>query len=230
VSPIQVTSVRFGAPRKLALLLGLVATLALLWSKGVWQPGDEGDAGLTHRSNPSGVQASAATVAGDAPTVANQIVARLMRDQQEASEVVAAAVSRATDAMAPLTGPVRERPAYVSRMEWSMLNGVAQQHLAPERELTRLVNFLRFTKKLEIYESLPAVQAAAKRMGLAEQLLAELPERVRQGEMDLNEADRLLSLMLPDAVPDVQARAQRAVDEKGKLAIAVKAAQASVRL
>lgn len=220
---VQVTSVRSGAPLKLALALGLVATLTLLWSAGDWQAEEEGELGPMHQPVPSAVQA-------DAPTVADQIVARLMRDQQEASEVVAGALSRASDALAPLTGPVTERPAYVSLMEWAMLQGVAQQNLNPEKELTRLVNFLRFTKKLEIYESLPAVQAAAKRMALAEQLLSELPERVRQGEMDLTEASRLLSLMLPDAVPDAQARTQRAADEQGKLAMALKDAQADVRL
>lgn len=230
MSRIQVTSVRSGAPRKLAFSLGLVAALAWVWSEATWQPVAQGDSASVPHPPSQGASLGWPTVGGEEPTVADKVVARLARDQQDASDVVARTVSLAADALAPVNGPVKERPAYVSLMEWTMLQGVAQQHLSPDKELTRLVNFLRFTKKLELYESLPLAQAAAQRMGLAEQLLAELPERVRQGEMDLAEASRLLSLMLPDAVPDAQARAQRAADEQGKLAMALKDANVDVRL
>ncbi len=175
---------------------------------------------------PTGAQAPGAEAAASEPdTVAAQIVAKVVAEQNEAAQEVAQQVARQTDALPPIVGPVKSRPSYVSLMEWSMLQGVAQQSVRPEQELNRLVNFLRFNKKVELYEGLPA--QSSQRMAMADQLVRELPERVRQGEMDLKESQRQLEAMLSDAVPDGQARAKRQKAEQALLRAAAKAAAES---
>lgn len=159
------------------------------------------------------------TVASQQPTaealsVAEKVVAAAVEGQKEAAQVVA----RQPEELTPIVGKVKERPPYVSVMEWDMLKGVAEQHEKPDQELTHLVNYLRFTKKLELYQGLSPSQAPARRMALAEQLIQELPTRLRQGDMDLKEAQRLLAEMLEDAVLDAQARQVRSTTEQAKLA------------
>ncbi len=153
-------------------------------------------------------------------SVAEKVVAAAIEGQKEAAQVV----ERQPDELTPIVGKVKERPPYVSVMEWGMLKGVAEQHEKPDQELNHLVNYLRFTKKLELYQGLSSSLAPARRMALAEQLIQELPARLRQGDMDLREAQRLLAEMLQDAAPDAQARQQRSVTEQAKLTKAMASA------
>ena len=100
-----------------------------------------------------------------------------------------------------------------------MLNGVAQQHATPDQELTRLVNFVRFTKQLELWQSLANSGDMAKRKTLADELLADLPSRLVHGEMDLKEAQRTQATLLNDAVSDPAQRHQRAAKEAKRLVV-----------
>lgn len=130
----------------------------------------------------------------------------VLEQQKEAAKIIEAQ----TD-MKPITGPITERPAFVSPMEWAMLQGVVQQHAQPDKELTRMVNFLRFMKQMEAYEALPRTpDNAAKRKSLANQLVEDLPNRVQAGDLDFKDAQGNLTQWLPDAEPDEQARQQRA--------------------
>jgi len=136
----------------------------------------------------------------------------LMAQQAAAAQVVARA-----PAMTPITGPVTARPEFVSEMEWQMLKGVAQQNPAPEAELTRLVNKLRFMKQLELWQSMEHSNDMAKRQMLAEQLLDDLPQRVANADLDKPEAQKLQASLLKDAVSDEQARKKRAEVESRRL-------------
>ncbi len=166
----------------------------------------------------SGATADAQVAASAASTqepsnVVEQVVAKAVAEQKEAAKVV----ERQPEELTPIVGSVKERPEYVTTMEWTLLKGVADANVHPDQELNRLVNFLRFNKKLELFESLPGAQAPARRMALGEQLIQELPTRVRNSEMDLKEAQRVLNVLLPGAVPDEQARAKRERDVMDKL-------------
>jgi hypothetical protein len=138
--------------------------------------------------------------------------AGLMAQQAAAAQVVARA-----PAMTPITGPVTARPEFVSEMEWQMLKGVAQQNPAPDAELTRLVNKLRFMKQLELWQSMEHSTDMAKRQVLAEQLLDDLPQRVVNADLDKPEAQKLQASLLKDAVSDEQARKKRAEVESRRL-------------
>lgn len=131
---------------------------------------------------------------------------RAIDQQKEAAKVI-----EAKPDMKPLVGPITERPDFVSPMEWAMLQGVVQQHAQPDKELTRMVNFLRFMKQMEAYEALPKVaENAAKRQVLAAQLVEDLPNRVRGGDLEIKDAQARLAEWLPEAIPDPQQRQQRA--------------------
>jgi len=107
----------------------------------------------------------------------------------------------------PLTGGIKDKPEYVSPMEWQMLKGVAERHPDPQAELLRLTNFLRYNKLLEKWQDLPKGSDPALRQALAEQLSSELPARVANGEVDAKDALQQGTTMLRDAYPtDAKAR------------------------
>lgn len=134
-----------------------------------------------------------------------------------AQQQVAAKEIERQPGMKPITGPVKERPAFVSEMEWTMLKAVAQQNPTPDVELTRLVNKLRFMKQLELWQSLEHSPDTAKRQVLAEQLLDELPQRVASSDLDKPEARKLQASLLKDAVSNEQVRKKRAEVEARRL-------------
>ncbi len=92
---------------------------------------------------------------------------------------------------AELTGPVNERPDFVSLLEWKVLQAVAQKNDHPQQELTRLVNDLRFEKLLDAWRSPPAGLDAATRLRLAAQLRQDLPAHLARGELSTAEASQL---------------------------------------
>lgn len=125
-------------------------------------------------------------------------------------------------------GPVRTRPDYVSPMEWMVLQGVANQHTHAERELSRMVHFLRFNKQLERWEGLNAGSDPALRRALASALVTDLPTRVRQGDLTASDARSLLMRLLTDAEPDATSREARMGDTMARIEAASRAAAQAV--
>jgi hypothetical protein len=117
----------------------------------------------------------------------------------------------------PITGVVTERPSFVSPVEWLMMQGVAKQHATPDKELTRMVNLLKFNKQLELWQDMPKSADAAERQALANQLLDELPERVIHGDVDMPAAQKLQASLLTDAVADPDKRRVRAEAEARRI-------------
>src|SRR5690606_32133590 len=109
----------------------------------------------------------------------------------EAGQRQAAAVLEKRPRVAIITGAVAQRPDFVSPLEWMMVKGAAQQHASPDHELTRLVNFLRFNKQLELWQSLEGSPDVARRAEAAEALLEDLPNRITAGEYRLAQAQQL---------------------------------------
>lgn len=128
--------------------------------------------------------------------------AKLIELQQEAAAAVAQ-----HPGFKPYAGPVTERPPYVSLMEWTTLQLVSRRHPHPEEELTRMVNFLLFAKQMELWQS--GTVEPAQRRALAEELLAAMPARVKQGEIELAAAKRMEQSLIAELASDAQARQKR---------------------
>ena len=116
-----------------------------------------------------------------------QVEADKMADSPQAAALIAAQAAAAKEIerqpeMKPVVGIVKERPSYVSQMEWAMLQGVAQQQTYPDKELTRMVNFLRFTKQLEAWDGLAKLDLAI--MNVCS--MAKRPERTAWGTTSVN--------------------------------------------
>lgn len=201
-----------------------LASLAALGVSGAliigWQGFEEGsDTAMAAGMNVSDPRARQEPSPGadgrpEAPAAAQPVQAQALIAAQQA---VTREVER-QPVLPPLTGPVAERPSYVSHMEWLMLKAAASQHERPGQELTRLVNFLRFNKQLELWQGLGPQGDAQRRRVLAEQLLADLPERLAQGEMPLRDLQQLQGPLIADLVLDTTSRVARAELEARRLA------------
>lgn len=195
---------------KWVMVAGAVAVAAVA---GLWwsRTHDSDSSGRVTAAQASAVVASSPNGFSDTPPQsAAQIEADtkvIMASQQQAAQEL-----EKDPALKPLVGPIKERPSFVSALEWQMLKGVAQQAGDPDKELTRLVNFLRFNKQLELWEGMASSPDKAKRHDLAEQLLGELPSRINNGEMDVKEAERIMSGLLNDAEPDALKRGRRSAE------------------
>lgn len=140
------------------------------------------------------------------------------------AELNAAAMAIDQSSGAVPEGPVRSRPEYVSPMEWLVLQGVANQHPNAERELSRMVHFLRFNKQLDRWEGLGAGGDPALRHALASALVTDLPTRVQQGDLSASDARSLLMRLLADAEPDAMRREARLGDTMARIEAASRAA------
>ena len=139
-------------------------------------------------------------------------------EQLAAEQIKANRAALAELGEAPYEGPVTERPAFVSYLEWQVLKNVAQQHPNSEQELTRLVNHLRFAKQWDLWQE-TAPQDKTRRYALAEQLLLEIPDRVKNQELDVVHAQQMQESLLTALIPDVTERRQRAAREAARIGV-----------
>lgn len=162
------------------------------------------------------------TVAVAEPQAPEQAVADSLADldPQQVEVEQLAANQAALDEIGedPYQGPVKERPAFVSPLEWQVLKTVASRHPDSEQELTRLVNHLRFAKQWDLWEATDT-RDSARRQALAKQLLEEIPSRVRNQELDPAYAQQMQQSLLADLVPDVQERRRRAAEEAARIGV-----------
>jgi len=193
-----------------AVMVALVVGVMMWWSSDREQQ--------SAAVSVSGAQVAASSAPALAPSPAS-VTASGPADLPAlvAQQAAAAKEIEREPAMKPITGPIKERPAFVSEIEWQMLKAVSSQHATPDLELTHLVNNLRFTKQLELWQSMGKSGEVAKRQTLAEQLLGDLPQRVASGDMSKSDAEKLQADLLKDAVNDPQARKVRAEVEARRL-------------
>jgi hypothetical protein len=72
-----------------------------------------------------------------------------------------------------VSGTVKQRPDYVSEVEWQVLQGVTKDQPEHEEKLTNLVNKMLFIKKKQAW--LAAGENTEQRRQLAKQLLEMIP-------------------------------------------------------
>lgn len=209
--------------RKLLMICGgiTVAALVLTMVMRSQMQADAAGSARTEHANRATAAMLVAKAAAPAPMVEappgsepKDLQAAVAQQSAAANEV------RRQPAIKPISGEIKARPAFVSEMEWDMLKAVAQQHATPEKELTRMVNFLRFTKQLELWESLPKSEDAARRQMIANELLEDLPNRVRHGELELADAQGKMRALVQDAELNDKDRARRMTAENTRLGTA----------
>lgn len=108
------------------------------------------------------------------------------------------------------------RPSDFSPQEWAALKEAMSQADQPEAELHRVVAYLRFQKRFERWQGLRDSPDAGLRRQIAAGLIDQVPERMRQGEVSMGEAQMLLAALWTDLEPDEARRRQR-IDEGVKL-------------
>lgn len=206
------------AGRKWVVALGAVAvvTMAAAWwtHSSPPEPGTQAPLGAA--------PAEGASAQAQAPAPSAFGLTDMVAGQTEAAKALAR-----QPAVKPIQGAVTDRPAFVSPMEWMVLKGAVSQHASPERELTRMVNFLRFTKQMELLETLPrTAEAQPRRQALANELLADLPQRLLNDEMPMKDLRETQVALLQDAEIDPTRRQTRAQAEASRLDQALASMQA----
>ncbi|MFZ5525248.1 MAG: hypothetical protein ACOZE7_01145 [Pseudomonadota bacterium] len=204
--------------RKWIMALGAVAVAAM--AAAWWTHSSPPEATWQEKPDTAAGQAASARAAAEPPQGLQ--LTEVMAGQSDAAKALAG-----QPAVKPIDGPVTERPAFVSPMEWMVLRGSVSQHPQPERELTRMVNFLRFTKQMELLETLTrTAEAQRRRQALANELLADLPQRLLNDEMPMKDLRETQTLLLQDAETDPERRQARAQVEARRLEQALATLQA----
>lgn len=170
--------------------LAVLALLGVVVAFGAWMavPGEGSDAALA------------------APVT---VLAQQQAQAEQALQSVPAAPAE--------IGPLDTRPAYVSELEWQVLKGVAAQKTDPPQELRRLVANLHFSKQLEQWRQLAGKPDMSQRRQLAQALLADIPARVSDAELDNPGARQLQKELLADLYSDPAERTLRAGEEAARL-------------
>lgn len=94
------------------------------------------------------------------------------------------------------------RPADFNAAEWSALKDAMAESANPQAELQRVVGYLRFQRGFEQWQAMQDQPDAASRQRLGRGLLAQLPDRVQQGEVTLGEAMMLGTAIWADLESD----------------------------
>ncbi len=116
-------------------------------------------------------------------------------------------------------GELNARPAFISPMEWQVLESVAARHEDPAQELTRLANRLRFAKLREQWDKIAAQNNTQMQKTLGNQLLNDLPHRIANQEMDKGHAQALQTEILAVIVDDSEERQRRAAQEARRIGV-----------
>lgn len=98
------------------------------------------------------------------------------------------------------------RPSDFKEEEWVALREAMSKTAKPQAELDRVVKYLRFQKGFEQWQALQESPDVAQRHQLAQRLLEQVPERLREGEVTMGEALLLESALWADLEPNDDAR------------------------
>jgi hypothetical protein len=121
-----------------------------------------------------------------------------------ASQPVAHAASQAFPDQQPAAAEGDFSPADMVKLNQAMGNQANGQ-----QELKRVSTFLRFQRDFERWQSMMEATDPAPRHALANQLVDALPERVKQAEVTLPEAELMCAMLLNDLEPNEAARTQK---------------------
>ncbi|MFN3712086.1 MAG: hypothetical protein ACK4SX_00350 [Alcanivoracaceae bacterium] len=177
----------------------LVIALVVWWQ---WTPSPHSDAVAT---------------AGDPDVIFNPDNLDPLHVEQQQQESLRAAIATAGEPA--LTGKITRRPDFVSPFEWQVLKAVARERPDSDQELTRMVNYLRFSKQLESWQTPPDAMTTEQHQQLGWQLLAAIPDRVSQQDLAAHHAQQLQMMLLETLVSDDTERRQYLQREAGRIGV-----------
>jgi len=146
-------------------------------------------------------------------------IASLSADDVEHQQHEAAAAALAVINDRELQAPLRQRPRFVSPIEWQILKGIAAEHDNSDAELVRMVNFLRFSKQLEWWQDNLGGADAEMHARIGQHLLDDIPERVLRQDMDPADAQQLQFVLLENLIVDPDQRRQRLEREAQRIGV-----------
>ena len=106
------------------------------------------------------------------------------------------------------------RPADFTVEEWSALKAAMAKTPNPKAETERVIKYLRFQRGFEQWQGMQGSADVAQRQALARQLMEQVPERMRQGELTMGEALMLETALWTDLEPNEEVRKQRLEEAK----------------
>ncbi len=118
-----------------------------------------------------------------------------------------------------IESPVSYRPEFISPLEWEVLRRVSGNEEDPEKSLANYINHVRFAKQEELWEQLVETNEVGRRHSMAEQLLANIPSRVKNNNISVHHAQRLQMKLLSDLVEDPEKRRSRISEEADKIGV-----------
>lgn len=189
--------------------IGMLLTMLLVWI-GI------GEVGTPTATTPQASSASNTPVAIEPHQQAINEQPLMSATQLQAQQQTVAQMVADQPLLQPITGDIQTRPDFVSKIEWSMLQAAAGQHAQPSKELTRLVNTLRFHKMLETWQN-NARMERMQRQALAAQLLQEVPAQLKQGNLPETEVRDLQAQWVEAVESSATAQEQRLQLERQRI-------------
>lgn len=101
------------------------------------------------------------------------------------------------------------RPSDVSTDDWAALQSALAKVGVPAAEAERIVNYNRYQRSFESWQSLDQTEEASRRRRVAQSLMNELPSHVGRGDFTLLEAVLIGSALIADIEPDTARRTAR---------------------
>ncbi|MDE2594437.1 MAG: hypothetical protein KGL57_09375 [Burkholderiales bacterium] len=102
------------------------------------------------------------------------------------------------------------RPTDLPESDWNALTGaLSKQPGDAQAEAARVVDYLRYQKRFEYWQTTEGNKSAKERAALAQALLDEIPARLAKGEFTTAEAVLMNTVLITESEPNETARQQR---------------------
>lgn len=155
------------------------------------------------------------TLRNNAPLEMKKLSESAVREQQTKAFYAASLQLGVKD----IEYPVSSRPEFISPLEWEILQRVSENEEDSEQALVNYINHIRFAKQEELWEQLVDTQEVEKRYALAEQLLSNIPSRVKNNNISVRHAQGLQMKLLSDLVDDPEKRRVRISEEADRIGV-----------
>ncbi|MEY4764387.1 MAG: hypothetical protein RI907_1060 [Pseudomonadota bacterium] len=109
------------------------------------------------------------------------------------------------------------RPEDVDEGDWKALNTGLSKAGLDAKQSQRILSFLRFQHSFEAWQNLDETKEQDRRRRMGEALLAEIPDRVKSGEITAVEANLIGAVMIAGLEPDDQSRTKRMETWQGSI-------------
>lgn len=113
------------------------------------------------------------------------------------------------------------RPSDVSEEDWAALLAAMTKQGQTKEDALRLVSFVRYQQGFEKWQTIDTEKDARLRRRMAESLMNQLPDRLKQGEFTLMEAAFMGAALIADLETDDSRRNQALVQWQMKMATLV---------